>query len=64
MMHTSLTHFLVSVLLTLIVVGVLLYVVNQFIPMDPKIKQLINLVVVICAVLYVVRAFLGPNYVF
>lgn len=48
---------MVSLLLTLIVVGVLLWAVNSFIPMAGPIKTILNAVVVICALLYVLSAF-------
>ncbi len=47
---------MISLIVTLVVVGVLLYLVEAFIPMDPKIKHLIQIVVVIAAVLYVLQA--------
>ena len=47
----------VSIVITLIVVGVLLWLVNSYIPMDAKIKQILNIVVVIAVVLWVLRAF-------
>ncbi len=48
---------LVSILLALIVVGVLLWLVNNYIPMDAKIKNILNIVVVIVLVLWLLRAF-------
>lgn len=48
---------LVSLVVVLIVVGVLLYLVNAFIPMDGKIKQIINIVVVIAVVLWLLQLF-------
>lgn len=48
---------LFNVLLVLIVVGVLLWLVNNYIPMDRKIKSLLNVVVVIVVVLWLLRAF-------
>lgn len=45
------------VVITLIAVGVLLWLVNTFIPMDAKIKQLLNAVVVIAVVLWLLSAF-------
>ncbi|MFZ4476741.1 MAG: Thivi_2564 family membrane protein [Saprospiraceae bacterium] len=48
---------LVSVLIVLIVVGVLLWLVNSYIPMDAKIKNILNIVVVIVLVLWLLRAF-------
>lgn len=48
---------LISLLLTLIVIGVLLWLVNTYIPMDGKIKRILNIVVVICVVLWLLYAF-------
>lgn len=41
----------------LIVVGVLLWLVNRFIPMQASIKSILNAVVVIAVVLWVLNAF-------
>jgi len=48
---------LISLVITLIVVGVLLWLVNTYIPMDRKIKQILNVVVVIAVVLWLLSAF-------
>jgi hypothetical protein len=48
---------LISLVLTLVVVGVLLWLVNAYIPMDGKIKAILNAVVVICVVVWVLYAF-------
>jgi 1-acyl-sn-glycerol-3-phosphate acyltransferase len=48
---------LASIVITLIVVGVLLWLVNSYIPMDGKIKQILNAVVVIAVVLWLLYAF-------
>jgi len=48
---------LTSLVITLIVVGVLLWLVNTYIPMDGKIKKILNIVVVICVVIWVLYAF-------
>ena len=48
---------MISLVITLIVVGVLLWLVNAFIPMDGKIKKILNVVVVICVVLWLLSAF-------
>ena len=48
---------LISLVVTLIVVGVLLWLINTYIPMDGKIKKILNVVVVICVVVYVLFAF-------
>ena len=46
---------LIGLVIVLIVVGVLLWLVNSFIPMDPKIKQIINVVVVIFVVIWLLN---------
>lgn len=48
---------LITVVMTLIVVGVLLWLVNRYIPMDGKIKSILNAVVVIGVVLWLLSAF-------
>jgi hypothetical protein len=48
---------LINVVIVLIVVGVLLWLINQYIPMDSKIKSILNAVVVICVILWLLRAF-------
>lgn len=48
---------LMNVLLTLIVVGVLLWLVNTYIPMDGKIKQILNIVAVIAVIIWVLNVF-------
>jgi hypothetical protein len=48
---------LVNVVLVLIVVGVLLWLINRFIPMQGTIKSILNAVVVICVVLWLLNAF-------
>ena len=48
---------LVSLVVTLIVVGVLLWLINTYIPMDGKIKKILNVVVVICVILWLLSAF-------
>jgi len=48
---------LINVVIALIVVGVLLWLVNQFIPMDRKIKSILNGVVIIAVILWLLSAF-------
>jgi hypothetical protein len=48
---------LISLAVTLIVIGVLLWLVNNYIPMDGKIKKILNVVVVICVVVWLLFAF-------
>lgn len=48
---------LTTVIIALIVVGVLLWLVNTYIPMDSKIKSILNVVVIIVVVLWLLQAF-------
>jgi Na+-translocating ferredoxin:NAD+ oxidoreductase RnfA subunit len=48
---------LIHVLFVLVVVGVLLWLVNAYIPMDAKIKKILNIVVVIAVVIWLLSAF-------
>lgn len=48
---------LINLVLTLIVVGVLLWLVNRFIPMQGQIKGILNGIVVIVVVLWLLRVF-------
>jgi hypothetical protein len=43
--------------MVLVVVGVLLWLVNRFIPMQGTIKSILNAVVVICVVLWLLNIF-------
>ena len=48
---------LLTILLVLIIAGVLLWVVNAFVPMDYKIKRIFNAVVVIIVVIWLMKVF-------
>ena len=48
---------LVTLIVVLVIVGVALWLINSYIPMDPKIKTILNIVVVIAVVLWLLRAF-------
>jgi len=48
---------LIGLVVVLIVVGVLLWLVNTYIPMDGKIKSILNAVVVIGVVLWLLSVF-------
>jgi hypothetical protein len=48
---------LISLVVVLIVVGVLLWLVNTYIPMDGKIKSILNAVVVIAVVIWLLQVF-------
>jgi hypothetical protein len=46
-----------TLVIVLIVVGVLLWLINTYIPMDGKIKSILNAVVVIAVVLWLLSVF-------
>jgi hypothetical protein len=48
---------LVQLVLVLIVVGVLLWLINRFVPMQGSIKSILNAVVVISVVLWLLNVF-------
>jgi hypothetical protein len=48
---------LLQIIVVLIVVGVLLWLVNNYIPMDGKIKSILNVVVVILVILWLLQTF-------
>lgn len=48
---------LISLVITLIAVGVLLWLTNVYIPMDATIKRLINIVVIIAVVFWLLATF-------
>ncbi len=48
---------LLTILIILIVAGVLLWLVNNYIPMDRKIKTILNVVVVIVVIVWLLKLF-------
>lgn len=53
---------LINVVIVLIVVGVVLWVINRFIPMAGSIKSILNAVVVIVVILWLLNIFGIINY--
>lgn len=53
---------LATLVIYLVIVGVLLWLVNNYIPMDGKIRQIINVVVVVVVVIWLLGVFgvMGP----
>jgi len=53
---------MLQVVVLLIVVGVLLYLVNNYLTMDSKIKTILNIVVVLVVLIWLLQVFglLGP----
>lgn len=48
---------ILTILLVLIVVGVILWLINSYIPMDNKIKNIINIIIVIVVIIWMLKAF-------
>ena len=48
---------LINVVIILIVVGVLMWLVNTYIPMDGTIKRVLNIVVLVAVVLWLLSVF-------
>jgi len=48
---------LLNLIIILVVVGVILFLINNYIPMDRKIKTILNVVVVIVVILWLLSAF-------
>ncbi len=48
---------LLTILVVLIVVGLLLWLVNNYIPMDHKIKNILNVVVVVVLIVWLLKVF-------
>lgn len=48
---------LLPIIITLVVIGVILWLVNTYIPMDQKIKTILNIVIVILVILWLLNLF-------
>ena len=48
---------LIFLIITLVIVGVVLWAVNTYIPMDAKIKNILNVAVIIFVVIWLLKAF-------
>jgi len=48
---------LIGLVLTLMVVRVLLWLLNNYVPMDGKIKSIVNVVVIIVVAIWVLQSF-------
>lgn len=47
---------LLTIIIVLVAVGVLLWAVNTYIPMDGKVKKVLNIVVIIIVVVWLLKA--------
>ena len=47
---------LLTIIIVLVVVGLILWAINAYIPMQPTIKKILNVVVIICVILWLLSA--------
>lgn len=50
---------LISLVIVLIVVGVVLYLIENFIPLDPAVRTVIRAIVVLALILWLLQVFVG-----
>jgi len=48
---------IISLIVTLVVIGLIMWLVNTYIPMQPQIKNILNVVVLILVVLWLLSVF-------
>ena len=48
---------LIGLIVVLVIVGVILWAINTLIPMDPKVKTIINVIIIIAILLWLLQAF-------
>ncbi|RYF87113.1 MAG: hypothetical protein EOO03_10990 [Chitinophagaceae bacterium] len=48
---------LITVIITLVVVGLILWLINRYIPMASSIKSILNVVVIIIVIIWLLRVF-------
>lgn len=51
---------LITLIVVLMVIGIILFLINQYVPMDGKIKQILNVAVVVLVILWLLISVLGP----
>jgi hypothetical protein len=48
---------LIHLIIVLVVVGLILWMINRYIPMEARIKSILNVVVIICVILWLLGVF-------
>jgi preprotein translocase subunit SecE len=51
---------IVVVIVFLAVLGIALWAINSYLPIDPKFKQLINIIAIVAVVIWLIYKFLMP----
>lgn len=47
---------ILALIIAIVVVGLILWAINSFIPMEPRIKQILNIVVIVLLVIWILKA--------
>ena len=50
---------LLTLIVVVVVVGVVMYLINAYIPMEPRLKQVLNIAVVIVVILWILAGVFG-----
>jgi hypothetical protein len=50
---------IIGLIFALVIIGVVLWLINTFIPMDPKVKTILNVVVIMLLALWLVQVLFG-----
>ena len=55
---------IISLIIVLVVVGLILWLINNYLPIDNTIKKIINVIVIIVVIFWLLSIFLGslPNF--
>lgn len=48
---------LLGLIVTIVLVGLVMYLINNFIPMEPRIKSILNIVVIIILIIWLLSSF-------
>lgn len=48
---------IITIIIVLVVVGLILYLINAYVPMDGKIKTILNWVIVIILIIWLLKIF-------
>ncbi len=46
---------LLTIIILIAVVGLIMWLVNEYIPMDARIKKLLNIVVIVCVIIWLLK---------
>ena len=47
---------ILSLIIAIVIVGLLMWAINSFIPMEARIKQILNIVVIVLLVIWILKA--------